>query len=110
MLYSDQMRNKSAGKRIIRMLRAHSSYLRASYDVRRLGLFGSYARGQARKGSDLDILIEFNHAPSLLRFMRLEGELSKLTGTHVELVMKSVLKPNIGRHILKEVIPIFPVR
>ncbi len=63
------------------------------YKVKSLGVFGSYVRGEAKKSSDLDILVEFDRAPSLLEFIRMEDDLSDKVGIKVDLVMKKALKP-----------------
>ena len=77
--------------------------LRQEYRVKSLGLFGSYLRGDQKKDSDVDILVEFEEPIGLLKFMGLESELTELLGRKVDLVMKSALKPGIGKHILNEV-------
>ncbi len=71
-----------------------------------MGIFGSYARRQQRKGSDLDVLVEFSDPPSLLKFIEMENHLSDLLGVRVDLVMRDALKPGIGEHVLNEVIPL----
>lgn len=76
------------------------------YKVKSLGIFGSYVRREAKKSSDLDLLVEFHQAPSLLQFIRMEDELSEKLGIKVDLVMKKALKTHIGRRILAEVIPV----
>lgn len=76
------------------------------YNIKSLGLFGSYVRGEQNKKSDLDILVEFTKSPSLFTFIRLENYLSDQLGTKVDLVMKDSLKPIIGKHILHETIPV----
>jgi hypothetical protein len=91
---------------LLGILRAHLADLRAQFGVQTLWLFGSYVRGQARKRSDLDLLVEFEHAPSLFEFVRLERELSEMLGMKVDLVMKKALRPEIGRRILEEVMPV----
>ncbi len=91
---------------IIDSLRKVLPELRERYGIRTLGLFGSYARGAARRRSDVDLLVEFERAPSLFRFVELEQHLSDLLGVKVDLVMKSALKPAIGRRILSEVLPV----
>lgn len=80
--------------------------LEEKYKVKEIGIFGSYARGENKKGSDVDILIEFteNSRMDLIKFMELENYISDFLGVKVDLVMKSVLKPRIGRHILEEVV------
>ena len=91
---------------IKQVLREYLPELRERYGVRSLGIFGSYVRGEQRKRSDLDILVEFDRAPTLFEFVRLERYLSDQLGIRVDLVMKSALKPNIGRHILEEAVPV----
>lgn len=76
------------------------------YKVKSLGIFGSYVRGDMKKSSDLDILVEFHQAPSLLEFIRMEDDLSNKIGIKVDLVMKKSLKPHICRRILAEVVPV----
>jgi hypothetical protein len=80
--------------------------IKERYKVKSLGIFGSYVHRDAKKSSDLDILVEFDQAPSLLEFIRMEDELSEKLGIKVDLVMKKALKAHIGRRILAEVIPI----
>jgi hypothetical protein len=74
------------------------------YQVKELGIFGSYVRGEQNESSDVDILIAFEKAPSLLKFIELENYLSETIGIPVDLVIKQVLKPRIGENILAEVI------
>lgn len=73
------------------------------YNVKYIGLFGSYVRGEQTAESDLDILVEFSKTPTLFQFINLENYLSDTLGIKVDLVMKDSLKPNIGKHILNEV-------
>lgn len=74
------------------------------YKVKELGIFGSYVRGEQNESSDVDILIAFEKAPSLLKFIELENYLTETIGIPVDLVIKQVLKPRIGENILAEVI------
>lgn len=90
-------------ERLVSRLRAHLPDLSLRYKIVSLGVFGSYVRGDQRSESDLDLLVEFREPPSLFQFIRLENELSDVLGIDVDLVMKSALKPAIGRHILEEV-------
>jgi len=71
-----------------------------------MGIFGSFARCEMNQKSDVDILVDFTDTPSLLKFVNLENYLSDLLGVKVDLVMKRALKRNIGKMILKEVIPV----
>ena len=89
---------------LIGILRAFLPELREHYGVRTLGLFGSYVRGDPRKSSDVDLLVEFDRTPSLLEFVELEQRLGDLLGVKVDLVMNGALKPSIGKRILSEVL------
>lgn len=92
--------------RHISALRKHLPELQERYGVRSLGIFGSFVRGEQRKRSDVDILVEFDRAPTLFGFIDLRDYLTDLLGVKVDLVMKSALKPAIGRHILAEVVSV----
>jgi predicted nucleotidyltransferase len=91
---------------ILQALRAHRHVLAERYGVRRLGVFGSYARGEATPRSDLDLLVEFSTPPGLLRFVELERYLSRLLGVQVELVTPKALKPHIGKRVLQELVEV----
>ena len=80
--------------------------LGADHGVKSLGVFGSYATGEQTLGSDLDLLVEFDQAPTLFEFVRLRRSLSVQLGMEVDLVMRSALKPRIGKQILKQVVPV----
>jgi predicted nucleotidyltransferase len=91
----------------ISILRQRLPELQKQYKVKSLGLFGSYVRGEERKRSDLDVLVEFDDDTlTLFKFIELEYYLSNLVGVKVDLVEKSGLKPRIGQHILEEVVPV----
>ena len=91
---------------IKKILKAHKEELKEKYGVKEIGIFGSYVRGEQKRVSDIDILIDFepNAKISLLDFVEIEIYLSNLLGVKVDLVEKSVLKPRIGKCILKEVV------
>ena len=63
-------------------------------------------RKEQQTHSDLDLLVEFSHAVSLLTFIEIENKLSSYLGFKVDLVMKKTLKPRIGQQILSEVVMI----
>ena len=92
--------------RHISVLRKHLPEIRERYGVRSLGVFGSFVHGEERKRSDLDVLVEFDRAPTLFGFIDLRDHLTDLLDVKVDLVMKSALKPAIGRHILAEVVSV----
>lgn len=88
-------------------LRSALPSLRERYGVQRLALFGSFARGEPTRRSDLDVLVEFDDLPlTLLQFIALEGDPSDLLGLKVDLVERQALKPPIGRRVREELIPV----
>lgn len=89
-------------EQIKRVLAQHKLELKDSFKVKEIGIFGSYVKNEQKEDSDLDILVEFEDSISLLKFVKLENYLSKLLNIKVDLVMKDVLKPRIGKHILEE--------
>ena len=64
-----------------------------------MGLFGSVARGEQEKQSDIDILVEFSAPIGFFDFIRLENFLSELLGGKVDLVSKKAVKPILERYI-----------
>lgn len=80
--------------------------LASEFGVKAIGVFGSFASGDTRADSDLDLLVEFQETPTLFTFVRLRRLLSETLGVEVDLVMKSALKLDIGARILDEVVPV----
>ncbi len=77
------------------------------YNPHKIGIFGSFARGDNKKGSDIDILVEFKDSPSLLTLIKLENDLSEILGVKVDLVTTGALKnKRIKKNIKKDLINI----
>jgi len=107
MATTKQQRDDRALAHYVTLLRQHLPALRERYGVRCIGIFGSYVRGEQRRGSDLDLLVECDDRPlTLLQFIALEHYLSVLLEVKIDLVERNTLKPTIGRHILAEVVPL----
>ncbi len=85
-------------------LSVHASDIIERYKIREIGIFGSYVKNRQSKESDLDILVDFDEVPTLFDFVGLRDELSDILNIRVDLVMKSALKPRIGKRILEEVV------
>lgn len=91
---------------IRRTLREHMPDLAERHNIKSLGIFGSYVRGEARSTSDVDLLVEFSETPDIFKFMDLEDDLTALLGRKVDLVTRPALKGNRGNRILREVVPV----
>lgn len=89
---------------IKKVLAKHKVTIEREYKVKTIGVFGSYVRGEQRKKSDIDILVEFKRTPDFFEFLRLEEYLAEILGAKVDLVTKNALKPYIGKVILEEVV------
>jgi predicted nucleotidyltransferase len=75
------------------------------YNPVKIGIFGSFARGDSNKESDIDVLIEFKDSPSLLTLIKLENDLSDLLGIKVDLVTAGAIKnKRIKKSIKKDLI------
>ena len=85
---------KDIKKRVVPLLKKN--------DVVKAGIFGSYARGEAKKKSDIDLLIKQKGKKSLLDLVRLERELKKKLGKNVDLLDYRGLSPYLKEQILKE--------
>jgi len=79
-------------------------FLKEKFRVKKIGVFGSYSRGEQKKKSDIDILVEFFETPSMFKFLDLEEFLNKLLNIRVDLVTKDALKPYLRARILDDVI------
>ena len=89
-------------KTIKERIKKNKKLLERTYKINVLGIFGSFARGDTRKSSDIDILVEFSEVPDFFEFMRAEEFLKDLLGIKVDLVTRNALKPIIKNKILKE--------
>ena len=91
---------------IKKILKNHKEKLRKKFGVKKIGIFGSYAREEQKKSSDVDILVKFYEdiEISLLDFVRLQNYLSDLLGIKVDLVLEDGIRPELKKQILSEVI------
>ena len=73
------------------------------YQPERVGIFGSWARGENGPNSDLDILIKLSKPVSLLTFTRMERELSETLNIKVDLVSENALQnERLKQYVLKD--------
>jgi predicted nucleotidyltransferase len=86
---------------ILKALGEHEDLLK-KYSVKRIGLFGSYARGHQKRGSDLDFLVDFE-SPTYDNFIDLNYSLERLFRRKVALVTGRSLNPHVKPFVENEV-------
>jgi predicted nucleotidyltransferase len=86
---------------VLRALQRNSDILK-KYTVKRIGLFGSFARGEFRKVSDVDFLVEFKE-PTFDNYMDLIFFLEDLFGRKVDLITHGSLSPYLKPYVETEV-------
>lgn len=78
--------------------------LKKRFGVKKIAIFGSTARGDNTKKSDIDIIVELKKPIGFFAFIELENHLQKTLGKKVDLTTKNSLKPTIKQSILKEAV------
>ena len=90
-------------EQILSTLHEQRRILSGHYPIRRLALFGSWARGDARVGSDVDVMVEVD--PSIgIGFVELAEELERALGRRVDLVSRRAIRPAYWKRIEPELI------
>lgn len=91
--------------RAIEILKGHENAIRERYHVRRIGVFGSFARGDEKEGSDIDVLVDLEEEYETFdNYMDLKFFLEDLFGRKVDLVTVDALRPQLKDDILREVV------
>jgi predicted nucleotidyltransferase len=88
---------------IVEKLRQHKPELQRKYPISAIGVFGSYARGEAEEDSDIDIAVELI-GPMGLNFISMANEIEDLFGIKVDVVPKRSIKsaylPNVEKDMV----------
>ncbi|AET64857.1 nucleotidyltransferase family protein [Methanothrix harundinacea] len=87
----------------LRILKANEKEVKRKFGVRKIGIFGSYARGEEKERSDVDVLVEFEE-PTFRNFMGLVFFLEELFDREVDLVTVKGLSPYIRPYVEREVV------
>jgi predicted nucleotidyltransferase len=89
-----------------KILKEHKAEVSRKYRVNEIGIFGSFVRGEQKNRSDIDILVEFEprNIPGLIMLSEMERYLQRLLKKKVDVVIKSGIRPELKKGILKEVV------
>lgn len=88
----------------IEILKKHESAIKEKFYVQKIGIFGSFARGEEKEDSDIDVLVDFQEeAKTFDNFMELKFFLEDLFARKIDLVTVSALRPQLKEDILREV-------
>lgn len=94
-------------EKVIEILRKELPYFVSEYGVKRIGLFGSYAKGIQKEDSDIDIVVEFQR-PIGLRFVEFGEYLEKLLGTKADILtpagIEGIRIKKVAENIKKSVV------
>jgi hypothetical protein len=94
-------------EKIIELFRNNYPYLAAEYGVKRIGFFGSYAKGHPGEASDVDVVVEFER-PIGLKFIELAEFLENLLGRKVDVVtptgIQGIRIPEIEKDIRESIL------
>lgn len=86
----------------LKKLKEEISHILRRHDVHRAALFGSFATGEAKQHSDVDILVEFKGQKSLLDLVALKIEMEEALQRKVDVLTYDSLAPLIRERVLKE--------
>ena len=89
---------------IKKILKKHKAEVVRDYKVKEIGIFGSVVRGEQKKQSDIDILVEFNKLPDVFLLIDLEDYLRKILRNKVDLVRKGAIRTELRKVITKEAV------
>lgn len=85
------------------ILKKQKPAIRERYSVSKIGVFGSYVRGEQKRKSDVDILVEFEKPISLLKLVNLENFLTDSIGIKVDVVAKEDIRQELKESILRDI-------
>ena len=86
------------------ILKSFKNDIKRNYKAEVVGIFGSFARGEQKSDSDVDILVEFYKDATLFDYMRLSMFLQEKLGIDVDIVPQDTIREELRERIVKEAI------
>ena len=94
-------------RKIINKLKKHKKEIIKKYNLFSIGLFGSYARGDEKPESDVDVLVKYKDTPDMFELIQLEIELENKLKKKIDLLEVNSIRNELSEQILNEVIYIW---
>jgi len=88
---------------ILDFLRSHKDEMHEQFGLKKIGLFGSYVRGEEREDSDIDLVVEIESSNKFRSFFGLKAYLEDALQKNIDLGIESSLKPIVRKYIKKEI-------
>lgn len=92
---------------LLKLLREQYPYLATEYGIKRIGIFGSYAKGEPEETSDVDIVVEFER-PIGFKFIELVEYLERLLGRRVDVLtpagLQGIRVPRVAQDIMESIV------
>lgn len=92
--------------RIREILKENEDVIAKEFKAEIVGIFGSYARGEQKKESDVDIVVRFREGASLFDLVGLADFLEEKLGIKVDVVSERAIRPELKDHILKDLVAV----
>ena len=86
------------------LIKEHGSEIRQMFKAEVIGIFGSYARGEEKAGSDVDVLVNFDDGATLFDLVGLGDYLEEMLGIPVDVVSMRALHPMMSDDVLRELV------
>jgi predicted nucleotidyltransferase len=96
-----------AGRTLSRRIQESIISILTRYDAERIAIFGSYARGEAGTGSDIDILVRFARPKSLIQIVQIEDEIRKAIHMKVDLLTEKAISPHLAGSVHRDEMVIY---
>jgi len=89
---------------VLQYLKENKEYLKTNYGVKEIYLFGSVARGEDSKNSDIDLMVEFENFVTFRHFVGLKDLLESKFQRKVDIATRDMIKPIVWKYVNKDLI------
>ena len=91
---------------VLELLRQHKPILKERFGVSEISLFGSFARDDATDESDIDVVVKFEGAPTLMTYSRVQVFIENLIGRRVDVAQQPDIRHEIRRYVERDLVEV----